>query len=164
MHSLMSYLSKLTLLLMFLAMTFILLNNIVLQNNKEQKFDIGETRTQWQRAFDEKFKQIVGGGEGRTNNNKDSFKRRLYIRHRIIDDVGVVIADEQPDLNEIENMTDESRKQQQRRQKHLNKTRQNKQPMILSHELLPSIIEHDPTIDENAVGLSYKYYENSKER
>ena len=152
-------LGKLVLLLISVILIVIFLNNSPHIDNKDN------VKTQWERAFDEKLKQIIGDESSHKNvktksdDNKSSFKKRIYVRQRQINNIGIVVADEQPDLADIKLMVDEVQNNIERQSK--NKTLQ---LPTTNQGIIPTIIEHDPTIDENAIGLSYKYYENSKER
>ena len=146
-------------LLLITFMSVVILLKTTKENDEKDKSN--GRKTQWQRAFDEKLKQLIGDKSNEKNDdNKDSFKKRIYVRHRLINDIGIVVADEQPDLADIKLMIDKVENDKKERQ-FKNKTRQ---IPIVTEQIIPSIIEHDPTIDENAIGLSYKYYENSKER
>ena len=169
--------------LVFLVIIFFVVwNNIALSNNNDREASSlkKSRKAQWKYGFYEKLKHIVGSSGGDSDN-----KRRLFVRHRLINDAGIVVADEQPDLEEIRQvMADDDNKirydnkkisttkygQIPKRQKQLQQQQQPQQQQqkheesISDQQNVPSIIEHDPTIDENAVGLSYKYYENSNER
>lgn len=151
--------------LVSLLMSVILI--VIFFNDSRRHIDNKDknVKTQWQRAFDEKLKQIIGGESSHKNiktkndDKKNSFKKRIYVRQRQINNIGIVVADEQPDLADIKLMVDEVQNNIERQSK--NKTLQ---LPTTNQGIIPTIIEHDPTIDENAIGLSYKYYENSKER
>ena len=86
---------------------------------------------------------------------------RINVRHRLVNDFGMIIADEQPDIDEI-NIVNENYYE--------DRSRKNKSSPTISESEYKNrkttldIIEHDPEIDENIVPLSYKYYANNAYR
>uniref|UniRef100_A0A7M5VGE9 Uncharacterized protein n=1 Tax=Clytia hemisphaerica TaxID=252671 RepID=A0A7M5VGE9_9CNID len=93
--------------------------------------------------------------------SKRSTIKRINVRQRLVNDIGIVIAEEQPDLQEINTLYKDVDIDTLKKQRN-NTT--SSTTVVNPALILSSIIEHDPTIDENALPLSFKYYDNSRRR
>ena len=147
--------AKIICVLGLLTAILIMLTYVAIKNHNYKHIIRQSTSKRFDAAIDERVKEWMERKSNRRQSQKSG-----NIRHRLVNDLGIVVADEQPDFNELNAVSNSNKDDSVVGKLALNDRRNRATPVTV----LSSIIEHDPTIDENAVPLSYKYYADSRER
>jgi len=155
MSALVTNMVKATFLFGFLTCVLLVLTYLAIRNHHNGNNILHSTSKRFEEALNERVEEW---------RKKSRRRNSVNIRHRLVNDLGVVVADEQPDFNQINSVSSYNNYQDGDEKKKKNNSSNDKNETKTVVTVLSSIIEHDPTIDENVVPVSYKYYADSIER
>lgn len=106
------------------------------------------------------------------SSTKQSFVAAFPQRARLVNDVGEIFADEQPDFNEIRALNIENSIITLKNKRHLDPTDKSASSAMSQQHVAQQntssvyrrpfgVVESDPHIDDNVVPISYKFYVNN---